>query len=453
MQFAVYRKQGTGEFQRLDTKPIIRNDVAPSDYVDLWLANGAEYTYYVTAIDPLGRQSQPSNEVKVTPKDIVKPMLPQNLAIESGDGVILLSWNMSLELDVEGYNIYRSLGLEQEFSKINTALIPVNLPVYYDSTITNGVQYFYCITAVDANKNESERSNTISAVGEDKTPPDTPKNLRFAIKDRVLTLTWSPVKAKDLAGYYVYRGMTEDIQPKIIHEPYLDTIFVDKGYQSEGMTAGKDFWVSVSAVDRSRNESEKLSLIIEIPDDVPPLPPQGFAANNVDGRYVKITCTGSPSLDVEKYKIMRGKVGGQAIAIAEPGKAPFALNDSAVTKGETMVYYAVALDTAGNSSSPSLIDTLKIKDETPPPSPRNCSAKLTEQGVSLKWERVIDFDLAGYNVYRSTIPTGVYEKVNDEPLQVLEFIDKTGTGKHYYKIKAIDTSGNESTRSEAVNAG
>jgi len=453
IQYHLYRKVGDVDFTKIEHKPLIRDDYTPSEYSDLWLKNGIKYSYYVVAVDPIGRQSQPSTTVTAVPIDKKPPAIPSNLNVESGDGLVAMSWNMSLELDVAGYYVHRSIGLDKEFVKLNGVLVPVNTPIYFDSTIANGVQYFYAISAVDKSGNESERGNPVATIGEDKTPPEPPVKLSFKITNRVLKLTWSPSQSKDVAGYYIYRGLTSDIQPKINHEPYTDTVFADSGYQDAGMTPGKNFWVSVTAADRSRNESEKVTLQITIPDDEPPLPPQSFLAENVEGRYVRISCSGSASLDVAAYKVFRAENGSEFQIVKEFDHAPFALNDSVVTKGRAIIYYAAAFDSADNQSEFSNIDTVFIKDYSAPPSPRNCIARAIQTGIQLKWERVIDFDLKGYNVYRSTIPNGVYNKLNAELLTGQEFIDETGTVKHYYKIKAVDSSGNESDRGEAVHAG
>ena len=452
MQYYVYRKEGTGDFARIPHKPIIRDDLASPTYTDLWLDNGKTYTYYVTAVDPLSRQSKPSPEASATPVDTKPPASPNNLAVVSGDGIISLSWDMSLELDAAGYNVYRSVGLKEPYEKLNKSLLPVDKSIYFDSSIANGLQYFYAVTAVDKSKNESAKCNPMAVIGEDKTPPDAPTNLAYSLKNRILTLHWTPSKAKDVAGYYVYRGLTPDIEPKIIFEPYKDTIFVDKGYQDLGLTAGKTFWVSVTAADKSRNESPKVTLEIKIPDDEPPFPPQSFIAENVDGRFVHITCGNSASLDVAKYKVLRAAGGGDS-SIAAFTEAPFEMNDSSVAKGTRYIYYAIAVDSAGNKSRPSYIDTILVRDFSAPPSPRNCTAKVTDSGIMLNWEKAIDFDMNGYNVYRSTLPSGVYEKLNTSPLKDLQFLDKSGTATHYYRIKSVDTSGNESTRSEAIHAG
>jgi len=452
IQYFVYRKTTESEFEKLDHTPIIRDDLSAPGYSDLWLENGIEYFYQVRAVDPLRRQSEPSATISCIPVDKSAPSLPKNVITEAGDGVVVISWDMSLELDVAGYNLYRSLGLKEDYIKIDTKPIAAEYPVAYDSSIANGVQYFYAVTAFDKSGNESKKSNPVTCLGEDRTPPEPPANLTFSLANKRLTLNWSPSNSKDLSGYYVYRGMTEDIQPKIIHDPYLDTMFVDEGYQGEGMTPGKSFWISVSAVDKSRNESEKVSMIVEIPDDVPPSPPQGFIAENESGRYVNITCSGSASLDVATYRLIREDIFSDQTIIAEIDQAPLSYRDTSVVKGREYIYYAIAIDSADNKSLPGRVDSVFVKDTSPPPSPRNCQARLTEEGISLKWERVIDFDLVGYNIYRSTIPSGVYDKVNNEILTKLIFTDGQGLPTHYYKIKSIDTSGNESTRSEAVRA-
>jgi fibronectin type 3 domain-containing protein len=452
VQYFVYRKIDEGSFERVNRKPIIRNDMTPPEYTDLWLENGTEYSYYITAVDPINRESEPSQTITAIPKDIVAPSIPQNLSVESGDGVVGLSWNMSVELDVDGYYVYRSLGLDKDFERLNQTLVSVELPFYIDSSIVNGVQYFYSVTAFDKSSNESQHSNAIATIGEDKTPPDSPTDLTFEIENRILKLAWTPSKANDVVGYYIYRGQTEDIQPRIVHEPYKDTVFIDSGYQDAGMTAGKSFLVSVTAADRSRNESEKTTIEVLIPDDDPPLPPQAFMAKNVEGRFVKISCGTSPSLDVATYKVFRKNNGDESQTIAEFNKAPFGFKDTLVVKGRRFQYYATAFDSAGNQSEPGRIDTVLIRDYSSPPSPRNINVKLIETGIKIKWERVVDFDLVGYNVYRSNIPSGVYEKLNKSPLRELEFIDSAGTIKHYYKVKAVDSSGNESTRGDAVHA-
>ena len=83
----------------------------------------------------------------------------------------------------------------------------------------------------------------------------------------------------------------------------------------------------------------------------------------------------------------------------------------------------------------------------PPPAPRRVVAMASSAGVEITWERVVAQELVGYHVYRSEIPTGVYQKLTATPVTTTAFTDATGRPGLFYIVKAIDRSGNESARS------
>ncbi len=452
LQFKIYRKHGSSPYEVINTKPIIRDDAAPREYTDTFLEENVTYTYYITAVDPIGRESAPSEPVSLLLKDITPPSSPQNLIAEAGDGVIGLSWNISLELDAAGYNIYRSTGLDKKYERLNKFLIPLERPFYFDSTVATGVQYFYSVSAVDKAQNESKMSNPVTAVSEDHTPPDPPSNISYKLEKRFLKLSWNAPKAKDVAGYHIYRGESYEIQPRLTEFPLKTISYIDSGYRKEGLTPGKTFIISITAVDRAGNESKKTTTQIPIPDDEPPLPPQNFYAVNREGQFVEISCGSSSSIDVRLYKIYKVELTKQAQELVSFSSTPFTFRDTAVKKGMRFIYYAVAVDSANNKSRSSKIDTIFVRDFTPPPSSRNVRATLTDKGVLLEWERVVDFDFVGYNIYRAEIPTGVYEKLNTQPVKELRYLDNHGKKHHYYKVRSVDSSGNESTRNEPVQA-
>ena len=71
-------------------------------------------------------------------------------------------------------------------------------------------------------------------------------------------------------------------------------------------------------------------------------------------------------------------------------------------------------------------------------------------GVRVRWERVVDRELAGYHVYRSKIPTGNFERRTSRPVTTLEFTDAGADGTWWYVVRAVDASGNESSASRPV---
>jgi fibronectin type 3 domain-containing protein len=107
------------------------------------------------------------------------------------------------------------------------------------------------------------------------------------------------------------------------------------------------------------------------------------------------------------------------------------------------------VDSAGNEGkSPAMAVT--PADIAPPPAPTGFKATLNKTAAELSWQAVTESDLAGYNVYRSDLPSGVPEKLNREPLRETKYTDPAGGATHYYWVRALDTSGNESPRSEVV---
>lgn len=80
----------------------------------------------------------------------------------SGSGVVStphtvsLSWTASTSV-VSGYNVYRSTTSGTGYTKLNGTLVPA--VSYTDSTVVNGITYYYVTTAVDGSGNESINSN------------------------------------------------------------------------------------------------------------------------------------------------------------------------------------------------------------------------------------------------------------------------------------------------------
>ncbi len=76
-----------------------------------------------------------------------------------------------------------------------------------------------------------------------------------------------------------------------------------------------------------------------------------------------------------------------------------------------------------------------------------------EGSISLTWARGTATDLLGYNVYRSTASAGSYTRVTVVPTDRTSYYRDSGLApltRYYYKVAAVDRSGNESALSAAV---
>ena len=111
-------------------------------------------------------ESGDSNLAVVTPRDTFPPVAPQGLLVvlvpaQGGAAAHLeLSWAISPETDIAGYNVYRGDQESTPGTRLNTELLLT--PAFRDMNIQPGHRYFYSVTAVDRTGNESPLGAVVS---------------------------------------------------------------------------------------------------------------------------------------------------------------------------------------------------------------------------------------------------------------------------------------------------
>ncbi|HHS14199.1 MAG TPA: hypothetical protein ENN03_10600 [bacterium] len=450
VQFVLTRKTSAGIWERIHDRILLRMDGLAYFYADPLAERGETYIYAMKAVDALGLESERVEAGPLTVRDITPPSAPAGLTAESGPGGIRLIWNQNPELDVIAYHVYRWEGISEDSVRINADPVSWEDPFFIDEGAVTGVQYYYGVSAVDREGNESVRSNRIAVFPTDRTPPGKPMNLSAGLEDGMVVLTWAPPADTDLWGFRVSRGFDEANQYILSEKAGLNTNYSDRGTDKTPLRPGGRYFYTVKALDTLRRAGEPAGVWITLPDREAPDQPGGILAD-IEGEAVRIRWNPSPSLDAAGYRVIRHKGEiAEELKMEEPGRT--VLFDRAVQKGFTYRYSVTARDTAGNESAPVTSAPLFMRDFDPPPRPRFTAARLTEQGVRIYWELVVDFDLAGYHVYRSVQATGIFERITVFPVTDLEFVDFSGTPDHWYRVRAVDTSNNESEALEAVKA-
>ena len=119
------------------------------------------------------------------------PAAPTGLVATAGDAQVSLDWANSGESDLAGYNVYRSTTGGSGYLKLNGPLATTS--AYLDTTASNGVTYYYVVTAVDNGTNESGVSSEDSATPQASAPGGfTLSTSGFKVKGmQNATLTWS----------------------------------------------------------------------------------------------------------------------------------------------------------------------------------------------------------------------------------------------------------------------
>jgi len=124
---------------------------------------GRTYRYKVRVVFKKGAQEaegEDSQPCEVTSWDVFPPAAPQGLTALYTVGAVELVWNANLEPDLAGYRVYRREE-GKPFQLINQEML--RTPLYRDSLIQPQRHYFYEVTAVDLNGNESKPSTEVQA--------------------------------------------------------------------------------------------------------------------------------------------------------------------------------------------------------------------------------------------------------------------------------------------------
>jgi hypothetical protein len=181
----------------------------------------------------------------------------------------------------------------------------------------------------------------------------------------------------------------------------------------------------------------------------PPLltPSAPALTNTADG--VHLQWTG----DAPRYRILRTLLSApdaQPEPLAEVDMSAFL--DQATVIGARYQYVILGLSGEAQQSLPSAPSAITPADMFAPATPTGLTPVAGVASIDLSWSRNTEDDLAGYNLFRST-DDGPFTALATN-LSVPAFTDtQVESGRQYrYSVSAIDMSGNESDRSEAIAA-
>lgn len=121
------------------------------------------YTYRVTALSSTGPpniESDPSNAASATFKDLLPPPAPATVTALVETKAVRLVWDAVEAPDLAGYLIYRNEGP----GRIKLTPGPAQITYFRDISADPGITYYYSVTAVDKNGNESAPTRTIDVL-------------------------------------------------------------------------------------------------------------------------------------------------------------------------------------------------------------------------------------------------------------------------------------------------
>lgn len=456
--FDVFRVLPGRSPEKLNAQPVLR--VFNQDTFNVAYAApamGQQESLVVVARAVTGQPGTPSRAVSHTLVDRFPPSQVVGVRARAAGGrSVEVTWQPAVEPDVAGYHVYRGAEVEGEYVRLTTTPLGPSDLFFVDTTAVPGREQYYRVAAVDAAGNEGERSTGALALVVDRDAPAAPTAVTAEHRpDGTVRVSWQdPAPAPDLWTYVVLRRRADDPNTlawlQVNAGELRERELIDRA-GDVGFAEGATYRYGVAAVDSARNFSDTVFTVVRIPDRTPPGPPTDLSVRS-DGMRVRLDWGPSPAGDVVAYLIHRSEVGGADTVLARVPASARSFRDERLRLGATYVYAVSAVDSLGNEGPRTAPATLAFRDATPPRSPRNARAQLVDGGVRISWERVPGDDVAGYRVYRATIQTGRFEPVTDGLVTETSVLDARGKAGLWYRVRAVDTSGNESQYSDPVQA-
>ncbi len=403
-------------------------------YNDTDVKNSNTYYYAISAKNIFG-EGPLSNVEIITLLDV--PSAPQDLKAFYGNSFIELTWS---EPDSNGgspitnYMIYRSTspGDESFFFKLGNQLF------YNDTSVSNGIKYFYQVSAVNA-IGKSHLSN--EAFETPKTLPSAPISLKARYGISYVQLSWSLPPSDggaEITNYSIYRG--EAIENMELLTKIWDKLF----YNDTDVDRSIINFYQVTAINIV-GESTKSNQVIIHPADVPQ-PPRNLVAK-AGNSFVYLMWNGPAnegSSPITNYRIYRGTTLENISLLIEIGNLLY-YNDTSVSNGVTYFYQISANNAVGESFLSEYIVATPLSEAIAELSaPTNLLARAGNSYVHLSWDPPISEEsltIIGYKIYRGT-------SLEDETLiaeieNILYYNDtKVINGVTYhYRISALNKVG------------
>ncbi|MDF2628162.1 MAG: hypothetical protein K0R39_1993, partial [Symbiobacteriaceae bacterium] len=199
--------------------------------------------------------------------------------------------------------------------------------------------------------------------------------------------------------------------------------------------------------------SQPVTLVV---DRTPPGAPVNLTWTSPDDTHIRLDWEAPADADVALYAILRD--GTEIDTVDAAGVLQY--QDGGLAGETDYAYSLVAVDAAGNESSPVTADarTVASRDTTPPEAPDGLTATAGAGGtVELTWNAATDnVEVAGYRIYRK-VGDGAEAQVDEVTADTLTWLDQglEAETAYTYTVTAIDaaTDGpNESEHSTAASA-
>ncbi|MFL6034592.1 MAG: fibronectin type III domain-containing protein, partial [Gaiellaceae bacterium] len=367
------------------------------------------------------------------------PGAPTLNSATAGNASATLNWTAPASTGgsaITGYKVYRGTASGGE-----TLLTTLgNVTSWSDAGLTNGVPYYYKVTAVNA-VGESLLSNEVSAVPAGA--PGPPTLTAAAASSGSVALTWNAPSSNGgagITGYRVYRGTASG------GEILRATLGAVTSWSDTGLANGTTYYYRVTALN-SVGESSLSNELSAAPTAAAAVPGAPTLNSATAGNTTVALSWSAPASNggsaVTGYKVYRGTTSGGETLLTTVGVVS-SFTDTGLANGTTYYYKVSALNSVGEGSLSNEQFATPAASATVPGAPTLTSATAGVGNVALSWSAPASDGgsaVTGYKVWRGTTSGG--ETLLTTLGNVNGWTDAgvaNGT-TYYYKVSALNGVG------------
>jgi fibronectin type 3 domain-containing protein len=425
-------------------------------FVDPDVQPGKQYLYRVQVYSPADTSlNQAYARQRCVPQAAKVPELGE---ISEGEGRVSLHWLRKthephfsayhIEASEDGHTFTRINDAPFVYGRSDAERLQTSL-ISYPVEVSNYQPRSYRIRGIDPFGRLSEPSNSIRAMGRDRTPPARPTALSTEVdeENRVLVSWEMPDSSPDLAGFRVLRSFEYQGEQQLLsHDlPSTSRSFTDMVPNFVGIN-----YYQVVALDTAGNEAPSARVVGFVEDHEAPAAPQQLTAavNDSSGR-VSLRWAQSPEPDVAGYRVFfANSLGETFVSRTNHLLSVPHFEDTLQRKSlSRKVYYkVVAVDRRGNISPFSRPLRVKRPDIIPPAQALFQPWQLQDQGIVLSWIPSSSKDLKRQELWRKE-KEGNWTKWESFSPQARSYTDSAivpGT-TYAYRLISVDSAGLESS--------
>jgi len=337
------------------------------------------------------------------------PPVPSDLNAIGRDSSVAVFWTGSTSPDIWGYRLERRTAPKKEFTSLIAG--EIRIPEYKDSGVVNGITYYYRIRAVDLFDNVSKPSRAVEISPRKFTAVELATRINCGGEEQ--PVPGGPVYLQD--------------------KPY--SLRTGGGYLG-GAAISLPPPSGAETVDLLQTAREGVD---EYRFDLPP----GLYRINLQFAEPAIG-PGDRLFDV----VIEGRTVREDLDIAHSGgtlRVPLKLEYlTRLTGGELNIAFSPRL---GKSLISSLTVQPASPDKVPPAPPVGLKTHARDRRIFLTWEENREPDLAGYHIYEAVDNPEKFIRLTGTPVLNAGFkaAPRQDGVTYYYRISAVDASGNESS--------